>query len=218
MRSTSVTFALLLCLSSSAWSDGFYIGAGLGPEVTSLNTNTNTVSPGAFNVNNHSRKAATGLFGTIFGGYAWHYHAYFMAGEVNFNASNVKTTAYNNEFINQNFSHTDERMRHSYGLSVLPGYLISPATLLFTRLGYVQSIYSTSTNDPTFTNMSKHLSGIRFGLGVNQTLNEKVTMRMEYSQAHYQDTATTVVDGAVTKNTNITPTTGLVEFSLLYKL
>lgn len=214
--------SLLIALFASptmAWSSGFYLGLGAGPQSADFNSNATVSRPGDFQVNNNNHLSGTGAFGSIFGGYAWMRQAFYLAGEANFDVSNLKFQTSNNEFLHQKFSTAYYRLRHNWGLSVLPGYLFTPSTLFYGRLGYSVAYFNISSADISLSNVNQNLSGINFGVGINQALNQQIAVRMEYNQVHYQSTSTTSFDpvGNVTKNTNIAPTVGQVEFALLYR-
>jgi len=214
----SAFLSALLMLSTSAWSSGFYVGLGAGPETADFNNNATVVKPGSFNVRNNGHLSGTGAFGSLFGGYFWTIKSYFLAAEANVNISNVLSKGSNSEAIHNTYSKADYRMKRTCGLSLLPGYLFSSTTLFFARLGYVNSNYNLSTTDASLASVSKNLNGFRFGLGVSEKLSKMFSMRMEYSQAYYQSTSGTVVDvpADVTKTQKVSPTTGQVEFALIY--
>ncbi len=207
---------MLLSFSTSAWSCGFYVGAGLGPEATDFKQSSTIVSPGSFNVKNTTHFSGTGFFGSLFGGYAWNQKQFYLAGEANINMSSLDFQASNDEFIHSSFSETHYKMQHEVGLSILPGYLFTNTTLFYGRLGYANGNFKISTTDTSLTNINRNLSGFRYGLGMNQTITQHFSVRMEYSHIDYQNTSFTVVDGAVTKNTSISPKTDQVEFGLVY--
>lgn len=214
----AVLLLTLLGNMTTAWSHHFYVGVGAGPEMVDFNSNSVVSSPSNFFVTNNSHLSGTGFFGSIFGGYAWIHQAFYLAGEAKLDVTNVKSQASNNEFIHQSFSTAYYRMRRDISFSVLPGYLFTPTTLFYGRLGYSLAYFNISSTDASLSNMNKNLSGIGFGLGINQALNQQFSLRLEYSQVYYQSTSSTTLDrlSNVQKNTNIAPTTGQAEFALLY--
>jgi outer membrane immunogenic protein len=210
-----ITF--LLACSAPAWSNGFYLGGGFGPEIASFNQSATVKQPGNFNVKDTTYLSGTGIFGSLFGGYAVVYSAFYLAGEVNANMSSVTFDSSNYEFLHSSTANTHYRMQYGFGLSILPGYIFTPATLFYGRLGYANGNFNISTNDTSLAKTKKNLSGLRFGVGINQSLSQQIAMRMEYSQVNYRSTSFSVVDGTTTKTTSIKPTTGQVEFGLVYK-
>lgn len=216
LRKTFIFSCLFVC-SASAWSNGFYIGVGAGPEAADFEKNATVVQPNYLYIKDQTHLSGTGYFGSLFGGYKWIFNTFYIATELNANVSNVEHDVYNKEFVNSNFGFSSYRMRQSYGISVLPGYLFTPATLFYARLGYALGNLYVSTPDTTLKKVNTYLNGIALGVGISQALSEKIALRMEYTQVNYQNKSfTTYNTNAVTKTTKIQPTTGQVEFALIY--
>jgi len=213
-------FVILLLCNSTAWSDGFYVGLGGGPEAIDFKQSATISRPGSYLVNDDSRLSGTGLFGSIFGGYAWIHRSFYLAGEGNFEINNANHQRSNDEFIHQTFSSVSYRLPHAFGLNLLPGYLFTPTTLFYARIGYALGHLKVSSSDISIPSFNKNLNGFSFGLGVNQVLSQHVAMRMEYHQINYQDANVTSYDpvGGVAKATTISPTAGQVEFALIYNI
>lgn len=159
-----------------------------------------------------------GIFGSIFGGYAWLYHAFYLAGEVNADVTNAKSQTTNDEFVHQNFKHVYYRMRHAFGVSILPGYLYTPNTVFYARAGYSLGNFNVSSEDASLSNMNRNVGGICLGVGINHDFTPHLAGRVEYKQVNYQSAGVTTVTGTTTKNTNIAPITGQVEFALMYNV
>lgn len=216
-RKIYLTPLILLLISTSAWAQGFYIGAGLGPDTADFKQARNVTRLGSFNVKDTTHLSGTGLFGSIFGGYGWNRNAFYLAGEINANASSVSFDSSNYEFVHSNFADTHYKIEHSFGVSLLPGYLLTDATLFYARVGYANGYFKISTTDSSLANVHKNLSGLRLGLGVNQSFTQQLGARMEYNHISYQSTSFSIVDGLTTIATRISPETNQVEFSLFYK-
>ncbi|MES2219084.1 MAG: outer membrane beta-barrel protein [Pseudomonadota bacterium] len=218
LRKTSITTLLLLSFSTPAWCHGFYIGLGGGPEIVNFKQTSfvNDGILGGFDVKNLSHPAGSGLFGSLFGGYAWTRNQYYLAGEANIDISSVDARSENDEYLHKNFSHTDLKMQHAYGFSLLPGCMVTNTTLFYGRVGYTNSNLKISTNESTLANINTRLNGLRLGLGINQTFDKNFSGRFEYDHSSYQNAKFTVVDGAVTKATTINPQADQVEFAVIY--
>jgi outer membrane immunogenic protein len=220
MSRTSNTIAstlLLLSLSSSAWCQhGFYLGIGGGPDIADYKQSSTVVSPRDFNVKDTTHLSGTGLFGSLFGGYAWNYRQLYLAAEANIFISSLDFQSSNSEFIHKNFSNTDYKLQQGFGFSLLPGYQVTNTTLFYGRVGYSNDQFKISTTDVSLANVNRNLNGLRLGLGVNQALSQNFSVRMEYGHVSYQSTSFTTVDGTVTKSTKITPQTNQVEFGVIY--
>jgi len=76
--------SLFACLSSSHAS--FYVGAGLGPDTVDFKQTAHVVSfnpaftTQGFNVQDKTHLSGTGVFGTVFAGYALVQQQFFFAG------------------------------------------------------------------------------------------------------------------------------------------
>ncbi|OAI50039.1 hypothetical protein AYO45_00215 [Gammaproteobacteria bacterium SCGC AG-212-F23] len=217
LRKTAIILGML-SFSTLAWGEGFYLGAGVGPDFANFKQSSSVIMPGSFNVKNTTQMAGTGIFGTLFGGYGWRQQQFYLAGEANIDTSSVESQASNDEFVHSSFSKTSYTIPNRFGLSVLPGYLLAQATLFYLRLAYANANFKISTTDTSLADVSKRLSGFRYGLGVNQEVSQHFAVRMEYSAIRYQNTTFTTFDklSSVTKKTTITPESGQVEFGLVY--
>jgi outer membrane immunogenic protein len=219
-RQASIAVSLLL-LATTASANGFYLGLGAGPGAADFQENAHiVVQPAGMAVVSNARNAThlsgTGMVGSLFGGYGVNWNAYYLAGEVNASYSTYQFKTNNSEEISGGNSQTKYRLQSSYGISLLPGFYYMPNTLFYTRVGYENGNFKTSTTDVSLANVDKHLNGFRCGLGVKQTVTRNMALRMDYSHIAYQNTTSTVVTGTATKRTQVTPTVGQVEISLVY--
>lgn len=192
-----------------------YLGIGAGPEFANFNQSATVVNPFT-NVKDNTRLAGNGIFGSIFGGYGGYYQRFYLAGELNGNASSVAFQSSNSEFISGSTSTTHYRVQNSWGISLLPGYEVRESTLLYGRIGYVTGSLKVSTTDASLANVNHAITGFRYGAGVNQNFSEHFSARMEYSDTSYQNTTSRVVTGITTKTTTLSPETSQVEFALIY--
>lgn len=176
-------FALssLLLATTPAWAiSGFYVGAGVGPELTNFKQATRViveVEPPIMTANIKATNdlSGTGVFGTVFGGYGylWRNNLY-LAGEINIDASSDQYSTENLEFVHATVSHTTYKMQNSYGLSVLPGYWYNNLILFYARLGYANGNFKTMTSDTSLVNVNRRLNGFCYGLGVNTIFTSKL--------------------------------------------
>lgn len=225
-KSCLATFLVVLSTSALATTHGFYFGAGAGPDYATINANSHIrqVNPTnglvAFNVQNNVELAATGLFGTFFSGYGspLNYRDLYLAAEINGNLSNSQFEGLNNEFIHNNLTTTRIKLYNSYGISVLPGFIFSDTTLFYVRLGYANTSFKIKTNDVSIGSINRNLGGFRWGLGIQQAVANHFALRMEYSNANYNNARTRTLDtlSNTLKTTKFTPYTNTVEFSVLY--
>jgi len=212
LRKSLIAVALL---PLSSWSAGFYVGAGLGPDYGDFKQNARITSQ-SFDARDKTHLAGKGIFGTLFGGYAWNRDYWYLAGEVNGNISSLKFKSSNYEYVNSNFVNTNYKIRSNYGFSLLPGFQYSDTFLFYARAGYVNGNFKTSTQDVSLANVNRHLDGFRCGLGIKQDITEHLSFRMEYSHLNYQKTRFSAFDNSVSKYTIIDPSTNQVEFGIVY--
>lgn len=239
-KKTWLIVILLSSVSTSCWAwtwtwpngfspKGLYVGAGLGPDIATfdLNAHVRQVQGGRlnFDVINDDRLGALGIFGTIFAGYGMRFYNCFenrqnlyFAGELNANFSSVEHENSNDEFVHLNFSTTKITIRRNVGISLIPGYFFTDATLFYARVGYTNGRFQISTSDSSLANTTRNLSGVRWGLGLQQCIAQQLSARMEFSQVYYNSTSVSTLDTGsnTTKTTKFTPQTNQVEFGLIY--
>jgi len=105
------------------------------------------------------------------------------------------------------------RLRYSYGLSIIPGLLLSDKGLLYLRLGALQSRFELQQeNHPTTTTSSSTDSGLQeaglLGAGLQASIGNNWSVRAEYDRILYRH---------FSQFTNhISPIDNQVRFGLLY--
>jgi outer membrane immunogenic protein len=216
LRKTQLIPIFILLLSPTAFAKGFYLGAGVGPVFANFQQESSFLQPGTANVKDTTHLSGTGVFGSFFGGYGWTKEKYYLAAELNADLTSIEYKSSNQEFVHSNLNFTHYKIQHSVGVSLLPGYLYTENTLFYARLGYTNGNLKITTNDSSLQNINNNLSGFRYGVGVSHRFTQKVSARMEYSHINYQRTKFTVMDGAITKSTMISPDTSEVEFGIIY--
>lgn len=212
------TFGLILfALSTStpSWAS-FYIGAGIGPDTVNFSKHATVNNPDTRVLDNESL-AGRGVFVTAFGGYAWNCQQLYLAGEANVNSSSLESESANIELLHHTVSHTAIKIKHNFGLSILPGFLLTDKTLFYGRIGWVQGYLKINSSDSTLRNSSTTLNGYRLGLGVEQTVYNRFAVRLEWSQLNYDDTTINVLDGTTRKISNIWARTNQFEFGVDYR-
>lgn len=213
-----------------------YFGLGIGPEnvdfrqkvyfidrPTLIQSGQNFPPPGE-RVFDKTHAAGNGGFFSIFGGIASKFPGcgecdkFYIALELNANARSLHHRRINTEYVHVNFGHTFYKLRNDYGISVLPGIFFNSCSLIYARLGYVNSRLVTSTNDESLQNIKKNLSGLRYGLGFRQAFDECLALRLEYSQNIYKrgKMFAEPLPGVISKSTYLTPYTQRFEVALIY--
>lgn len=213
----------VLMFSTTSVYAGFYLGASGGPQGASFSQRAHVIGSAggfsSFNVIATNHLAGMGVFGSLFGGYAWIHHQYYLAGEVNGNVSSLTYELVNDEYVHHNFARTYLTMRSSEGISALPGIFLSDATLFYGRVGYSNGYLKVVEGaDPSIQNLKKNLSGIQYGVGVRHRLSPQWSVMMDYTQVNYQNAHSFTFDpfGLVTKITTIAPNTAQLGLGVIY--
>jgi outer membrane immunogenic protein len=220
-RKLIVTAGTFLLLSSSAWAiiPGFYVGLGMGPENGTF-TKTSWISHASdLNVRDKTELSGNGIFGSIYGGYGYKHERLYLGTELNVDVSTLDSTSSNNDANHPaSASRTEYEIKHSVGISFLPGFYILPATLTYARIGYANGNFKINTNDVTLPQIHNNLNGIRYGVGIKQTIYKQISIGIDYSTIAYQSTAGNYKDSVTgtAKRTRIIPETNQIEFGLIY--
>lgn len=244
LASSGIVAGLLLNASAFA---SFYAGAGLGYQTfydQNGGTGFGTITNAAANVTALTQTLGVkpeghGFIGTIFAGYN------FMLGgglnaalELNgewadandrYNDTQIlalngvtQTSITNNRTLKQN---------GSFGVSVRPGYMITPSTNLYVVLGWQGSNFkasdtstvttlSSGTSTAVVSSTSKWTNGFRWGLGMQANFNDQWGVRGEVTQTNYQKLNASVVNAAPlgTVTLGSTPVTTDALVSLVWTL
>jgi opacity protein-like surface antigen len=148
--------AILTATSGAALaSPAPYVGASLG--ITDNTPNSSSSVAGSF------RGAP---FGVLAGYGGLLNESFYLAGELN---ATVATADLNNSGI--------LKSTYGYGVSILPGVMLSDHTMAFARAGIVQSRFSTA---------GKNATGGQVGLGLQTSLTQNVDLRGEYDYTAYR--------------------------------
>lgn len=219
LRTTGLLSGTVLSAVVFTANAGIYAGVGVGPDTIDFKQVSHISQPGVhgFDVLNKTYLSGTGAFGTIFAGYEMLHSNFYLAAELNGNASTSTFFSFNHEYQNINFSDTRYKLKRGYGVSLLPGYQFSLNTLFYGRLGYTNATFKSITTDSSLANLNNHRDGFRYGVGVKQKLNERVSMRMDYSRVNYSHTKMSTFDAisSTSKSTLIWPRQQLLEFGLV---
>lgn len=198
---------------------GVYVGAGLGSDFVSYKQSAHIVKPGDFNAFDTTHLAGTGIFGTLFGGLEMFRNQYYLAGELNGNISSNQFHRTNKELRHSNFSDSSYKINNIFGVSILPGFIFTPDTLFYGRLGYANGHLVSESTDPSLSNTKKRLDGFRYGLGARRTVSNHFDIRFDYSLISYRPLSFSTLDRGsnTTKDTKVKPFEQLVELSLIYR-
>jgi outer membrane immunogenic protein len=214
-----ILFSSFLNLNATSLHAKAYIGLGLGPDLITLKQTAHIMSPAPFGFNVIDKKnlSGTGIFGSLFAGIEGQKNKIAIAIEGNVDISSANYKSSNKEFNNENYSQTQYKMSQGLGLSILPGYLITPTSLFYGRIGYTNTHLKIATNDASLNNFSGRLNGVKLGAGIRQALSEAILIRLEYELSQYKSIDLKTFDALslVTKNTNIKPRQHQVALSIV---
>ncbi len=191
--------AILAASSSVAFAaTGPYVGASVG-----VNSGTfNLKNPGVANYELGGR----GAIGNLFAGYGTLVsQSIYLGGEAFVDATNTqsKTT------IGSSKATVNER--YGYGISFIPGVMISNDTMAYARVGVVRSSFqakSSAAGVSTYSK-SKTLTGGQIGVGMQTSLTQNVDLRGEYDYTSYRSQKFA--------GTQVQPRTDAFTVGLIYK-
>lgn len=154
-----------------------YIGAGLG-------VNVNTSSKGAAG-------SYRGMPVNVFAGYGGNIDQnFYLAGE--FTGTLTNATMNNNGIA---------KSTYGYGVSVLPGVMLSDHTMAFARAGVVRTHFQKAHN--------KMITGGELGVGLQTSVTQNVDVRGEYDYVSYKKYSS--------QGINVNPRSDQFNVSLVYK-
>lgn len=159
--------------------NGPYIGTNLGR--SSLNYSFSQFADSG-SIQNESMRG-TGYFDNLHLGYGWDMNSWFYLGTQAFSdLTNTKVSVGSGDDILAN-------EKESYGLSIMPGYILNNSNLFFMSLGPIWTQFK--GNDVSNTAgwaivYNNTLPGFQFGLGYETALTTNLSMLFEYDYDVYQ--------------------------------
>lgn len=157
---------LLITLQANA-ANGFYVGGGVGAN--------NLFDRVTVSENGNLNSGNTGFIGGIFAGYDWQLpYCYDLALEV-FGDS---TTARIKDYQTSNQASLELKYRYNYGLRVLPGYRVSPNSVVYLVLGGVDGHFKmTDSGYYSVANDTFNTVGYQLGIGASSALWKNLSLR-----------------------------------------
>jgi len=206
-----------LALSSPAWGT-LYLGIGAGVDTADYRQRAVITNEDAKAIN-EAYFAAQGGMASIFLGYGrYYYQRFYLAGELSGSLSDAFFRGFNVELRKGAQSHTLYQIDHNWGVSLLPGYLVTDSTLLYGRAGYSDGRFIIRTTDISLASGTTWLNGFRAGVGIEKFITPKFAIRLEYNHIVYAMRTDTTIDplSNTTKTTVVTPNTNQFEFDVDY--
>ncbi len=170
-----IFFALCIgrgeAFAQTAQFEGFNLHTGLGAMSQNIfKANMVYLANPAVPINSPSDSMSSSLF-NVGAGYTKVLSEQFTLGlEFNMSARDSKPT-HSMTYIGPNTVGLTMWNTNQYTLSFAPGYLLTPDTLVYSKIGVLR-ITTMCANDSGAPCASNHLSGRNFGLGVKQALKD----------------------------------------------
>lgn len=219
--------------AAATQSGGFYLGAGFGRQtaessVAMQTANFLTANP-TDSINRNFDWAADNVDVHLLAGYQFIFADKFtLAAEVfgaisTFSGDYSQTPTINYTGVgNVPSGNATFRLTGSVGVSVLPGYQITPDTILFSRIGWVNGYFklndSLNNGGSVFfgnqaISIGTNKSGLELGLGMDTLISQDFSIRGEYDWEHFQ---TISVNGAANQHLTLKPNINNFDLSFIY--
>ena len=225
----TIPAAMLLAGASTAAlaAPQLYLGAQMGYQSTDMEYSDKYSDDFGSNVKT-TDYSVDGVAGGIFAGAKFYVaEGLYIAPEVNLSTS---TADGGNE---ENWSYPgyatgdykqEVEAGTSYGLSVLFGKDLTASTTVYGRLGYQRTEYEVTVSGSNRDTMSEDetFGGVRYGIGMETDLAERLALRLDWSQTQYSDESfsETTIDpfgGSFTETDTFEPTESLFQAGVVYK-
>ncbi|OGT38256.1 MAG: hypothetical protein A3F12_07350 [Gammaproteobacteria bacterium RIFCSPHIGHO2_12_FULL_38_14] len=201
----SVASVVLAATSAVAFAnDAPYIGGSLGINADDFKTTDHAGDKVDF--------SGRGAVGNIFAGYgATLTDTFYLGAEVFADL----TSAESDIKAGTDSSKDTLEERYGYGISVIPGVMLSDHTLAYARAGIVRSNFKVKANNVTSSGTeSNTLTGGQLGLGLQTSLTQNVDLRGEYDFTDYRSASFNTGGGNSIK---VSPLTDSFTVGLVYK-
>ncbi len=127
--------------------------------------------------NNYNRTSSVyrALQGSLFGGYALLSNDLYLAAEL-FAQDGLSIQNYRND-LNANGNPIGLKTTWGFGLSILPGYILTDTLLSYLRIGAIKT---------HFQDVAQTATGGQAGIGIEGTVSDHWDLRAEYTYTFYQ--------------------------------
>jgi opacity protein-like surface antigen len=209
------TVILATATSTAAFAGAPYLGVGLGMQNSSFQFHDNSPSNNVINVGKRTPVAE------LFGGYGGLVsQSVYLGGELFINTANMNSssTVMTATQDISNGAQVSLQTKASYGISFIPGWMLTDHTMAYLRMGVLRTQFAVSVNGATGYNgsTSPTQSGAEFGFGLQSKLSPNWELRGEYIYSTYNSFNSTALSSTLTRY-HFKPTTDRVNFGLLYK-
>lgn len=189
--SSSIIF--LLC-ASFCYANNFYLGIGSGYDSTNFHKTLKVYENGATQYDKTDNLNASGLFVNALAGYRWVATSHWeLATEVNGELSSLEYHgSYTDQLLEDGSSRGKFTIDKSYGLSLLPGYLLTDNVPFYLRLGAVRGCFKyleyktdLATGNTHGLTDSQWLIGFKYGVGIAAPIANHTQIRLEFNRLQY---------------------------------
>lgn len=129
-------------------------------------------------------------------GYGWRSAPWYFGMEANIEKSSA---SFSQGKSKPEAQHVSVEKGDSYGVGVRAGYILPSQSLIYARLGWVETdfeTYNRVNNQPSGYKDADALSGILYGVGVDMPLGNDFFARMDYSLTDYDKNNITYLDNS----------------------
>lgn len=104
----------------------------------------------------------------------------------------------------------------SAGVSLMPGIKVTDSTLLFARVGWINSEFKLKDDTGVLDSKERNLNGIQAGLGMEVMCTQNIGLRGEWDWSHYEKYKTSVAGTGVEAGLFDHPTVDQFKFGIDY--
>ena len=162
---------------------GPYVGAELSRDSYQINGDNLDLGIATASA---SGLGADGIAGGVFAGYDLRLGGGFVGVEANFDYSGAKLGVSGSDGVNT--AEASVKARESYGVSGRAGLLVNDNTGLYAKLGWRATRFKSEAieNGTSLFADTRTKSAFVYGAGLETSVSEKVSVRVEYTVADYR--------------------------------
>lgn len=206
----SAGVAFVWASAAQADDTGFYLGAQAGYG-SAVFDQTRTTTNGATTWGPQNL-GGDGFVGGVFGGYGRAFGSFYLGGEGSFEVGKIESNFSDSTGYSRSVS-----LNETINLSVRPGYLITPQTLAYGRVGWARSKFKVSQQqNGDLPSTDEWIDGVVVGLGVEQEVTKTIGLRIDYRHTFYTDEPTNT-NTAGTRTDKYDIDSNVVTVGVLYK-
>lgn len=172
--------------------EGFYAGLSLDFDAYKVRQSLATTTVPGVSITANPSLSAKGWGGMAIAGYGRYFRRFYLGGEFLAGGSSADM----NYSIGAQGSHYDTSVqaRGSYGIGLLPGFLVNRTTMIYGKLGVLRTLVESTESGLDITGpfnitKSQWANGINFGVGMETVVYRdcynNVTLRGEYTYTTY---------------------------------